>query len=237
MNRIFCALAFSSSIFAGNVFFEDCDSFYSVDSLKILAPTALACAISANSPIDQRLFDLYDQNIDHNDTKDVSKIAKVFGCNKPLSIAFFTSITGSYLLQGTDLSNPLFNWAFSSFRAVTVAMPTLILLQNVTGADRPWQETSSYYQPFKNDHGVSGHAFMGSIPFITAAMMVESSLLKAIFYSASTLTGWSRLNDQAHYPSQIVFGWMLGFTACNSIQRTNIKSSLTTDGIALSYYF
>jgi hypothetical protein len=65
---------------------------------------------------------------------------------------------------------------------------------------------------------VSGHAFVGSIPFITIARMNEDKpVLKYLMYIASTATAWSRVNDNAHYFSQAALGWYMGWESVDAV--------------------
>jgi len=68
---------------------------------------------------------------------------------------------------------------------------------------------------------VSGHAVIGSVPFITAAQMSDEIYWKAAFYGLSTLSGWSRINDDVHCFSQAVLGWFLGYLSCTVVTKTD----------------
>jgi hypothetical protein len=46
---------------------------------------------------------------------------------------------------------------------------------------------------------------MGSLPFITAAKMTENRGYKVLFYAGSAIAPLSRVNDNAHYPSQVAY--------------------------------
>src|SRR3990172_1396025 len=111
-------------------------------------------------------------------------------------------------------------WAQKSFRATVVGGPALLFLATAIGADRP-TEGDSHWKPFQNIHGVSGHAFIGGIPFITAAKMSENPYQKAIFYGLSTVTGLSRINDDRHYFSQVALGWYLAYWSCAAVEKGN----------------
>ena len=72
---------------------------------------------------------------------------------------------------------------------------------------------------------MSGHAFMGAIPFLSAAKMTEDPYLKATFYVASTLPGLSRITDDDHYPSQVLLGWWIAYLAASAVDEVNISRS------------
>lgn len=90
----------------------------------------------------------------------------------------------------------------------------MLFLQNAIGASRP-KEDDSNWRPFNDNNGVSGHSFMGAVPFITAAKMADNTYLKYFFYLGSMLTGWSRINDNSHYFSQAALGWWMAYLAAD----------------------
>ncbi len=61
-------------------------------------------------------------------------------------------------------------------RAYLVGAPAMLLMQNVTGGSRPEEmDHGSKWDPFHDDNGVSGHAFMGAVPFLTLANMYDDN--------------------------------------------------------------
>ncbi len=50
--------------------------------------------------------------------------------------------------------------------------------------------------------------------------MVESPLAKGTLYVCSTFVGFSRMTDDAHYPSQIFLGWYLAWASSLAVSRT-----------------
>ena len=75
---------------------------------------------------------------------------------------------------------------------------------------------------------------MGALPFITAAKMTDKPLLKVAWYSLSVMPGISRINDNAHYLSQVALGWTLSYLVSsavfNSKQPLNISPSIDEKG-------
>ena len=121
----------------------------------------------------------------------------------------------------------------------------MLLMQEVLGSSRPADTgMPSQWSPFHASNGVSGHAFMGSVPFITAANMTDNIWAKAGLYFCSTFTGWSRINDDKHYLSQVCLGWWMGYLSCQAVEgthRANQHFSVTPlvspemTGIGLTY--
>jgi hypothetical protein len=73
---------------------------------------------------------------------------------------------------------------------------------------------------FQDDNGVSGHAFVGAIPFLAAAEMCENPWAKGGLYVCSTFVGFSRMTSDAHYPSQAFLGWYLAWASSMAVSRT-----------------
>jgi hypothetical protein len=119
-------------------------------------------------------------------------------------------------------------------------------LQSLLGSGRPDSGVDSDWIPFKEGHGVSGHAFIGAIPFLSAAEMVENRVLKSLLYAGSTLAGLSRVNDDQHYTSQVLLGWWIAYLAETSVDRSEThRRGLTPvpvvidghPGVALTFMF
>lgn len=91
----------------------------------------------------------------------------------------------------------------------------------MTGGSRP-EETDygSAWRFWRDGNGVSGHSFMSAFLFINAAKMTKNRWLRATFYAGSLLGPLSRVNDNAHYPSQAALGWWFAFVASSAIDTT-----------------
>jgi hypothetical protein len=87
------------------------------------------------------------------------------------------------------------------------------------GAERP-DRNDSHWQPFHDVHGVSGHTFIGAIPFLTAAEMTDKVYLQIPLVLGSLAEGWSRLDRDKHYFSQAALGWWLALLATRSVNAT-----------------
>lgn len=238
MNKAFFILFYPLvSLFCENTLVKDIKYFYSIDTYGILLKAMIPATFMANSPIDNEIYHFYEENIRCTATDDFSKVVKVFGSKRPLLAGLLTIYGVGSLTSNTKMGNLLLQFSENSLRSIIVGLPTLILGQNLLGADRPYQNTDSYYHPFRNDHGISGHAYMGAIPFITAANLSTNIWLKALFFFGSTLTGLSRINDAAHFASQVLLGWTLAFASCNAILKTNRSITINGDKVTISYLF
>jgi membrane-associated phospholipid phosphatase len=61
---------------------------------------------------------------------------------------------------------------------------------------------------------------MGAIPFLTVASMTDSVGVKVVMFLLSWGAGWSRINDDMHYASEVFMGWSLGFMGVDAVTRT-----------------
>ncbi len=106
--------------------------------------------------------------------------------------------------------------------AYLVGGPANLAMQRITGGSSPGESSdSSHWRPFNDDNGVSGHAFIGAVPFLTLAGMSDSKFSVYLSYAASTLAGLSRINDNAHFPSQVFLGWFMAFEATGSVRESD----------------
>ncbi len=183
-------------------------------------------AVFANTGMDLYIRNKYQDDLRSKGTDDATKIFNISGT--ALALVIVPAYIGTYG-AGLLLHNPTMEeWAQKSFRATVVGGPALLFLATATGGDRP-TEGDSHWKPFQNFHGVSGHAYIGGIPFITAAKMSENPYQKAIFYGLSTLPGLSRINDDRHYFSQVAMGWFLAYLSCAAVEKGNDRQEGRVD--------
>ena len=122
------------------------------------------------------------------------------------------------------------DWGELSLRSFAVGAPVLVLSQNATGGSRPGESSAeSDWVPFHDDNGVSGHSFIGAVPFLVAAKRCERPLARWALYVGSAMPAWSRVNDDAHYASQAFLGWAVAFAAVESIHRREYRGRSNAD--------
>jgi hypothetical protein len=125
-------------------------------------------------------------------------------------------------------------WGANSLRGLLIGTPELLVLQNVAGGQRP-EDGEPGWTPFDGDAGVSGHAFSGAVPIITAARMTDKRWLKYTLYVTSTLPGLARVYDDQHYFSQTFMGWWLAYVAAKTVEHTNFGDKSTAHIMPLLY--
>ncbi len=203
---------------------SDHRNFYSYSGMRDLAVGISAAAVLANTNLDENIRDVVLENITNVGVDEYAETihdTKFLG-NGMYSLPVFAglAISGRLWSENRGLSIGG-EWGERSLRTILVGAPPLVFLQYALGASRP-NETreKSEWQPFQDSNGVSGHAFMGAVPLLSAAKMTDDPYLKSAFYVASTLPAISRLTDDDHYPSQVILGWWIAYLASSAVDDT-----------------
>jgi len=144
----------------------------------------------------------------------VARVAKPLG-DRELFFIWGLGAAADWLWK----SSPLSRWTRASFEAMCVGLPMLWTVQRVLGSNRPSsRDGSPRWRPFEHANAASGHAFLGAIPLWTLAQRLDGSLARGAARFCGLLTGWSRLNDRKHYPSQILLGWTIAANAVIAVE-------------------
>ncbi len=191
----------------------------------------------ALSPLDQMVADAYARLPEDPHRDRFAKVSKFFG-DKWFALVY----VGLSLANPDDprISNSIMaypaEWGRRNARAVLLGLPLLYGGQFMLGGARP-NDGSPHSSKWRGPaytgaclnkkkfsshdcHAISGHAFMGALPFLTAAEMSDHWALKTVFYVSSTFTAWSRINDGAHYLSQAFMGWALAWRVTTIVNRS-----------------
>lgn len=219
---------FSSTIFAEKILWDnvksDYSEFYSSDRFIRMGIVFAGGAIMANTKFDQNFQDDYQNKTRSAATDDYAVTAKLFGEGKLLIPFSIISAYASEYISGKE-NTAMGTWGQRTARAYLTGGPTVLATQLLTGASRPSDgRDQSKWKPFNNTNGVSGHAFIGAVPFITIAYMnSDNAFIKYSAYFASTLSAISRVNDNQHYLSQAMLGWYLGWESVDAIYTVDSK--------------
>ncbi len=217
----------------------DYTSFYASERLMRMGIVFGAGAVMANTNIDMNIRNWYQDKVRNEQTnswasdpaKDLTFNAKFFGEGKYMVPVALLAASVNYL----DTDTAIGNWGAKTSRAYITGLPAMWLMQAVTGASRP-DETpeGSVWRPFNDGNGVSGHAFVGAVPFLTIAYMnPDNAYVKYPAYLASAAAAWSRVNDDKHFPSQVVLGWYMAWEAVDAVfENTQNKKGVTVTPIA-----
>ncbi len=212
--------------FAGDVY-QDHHNFYSAGSLGLLGLGVGVHAILANTAADQN-FGNWFQNRIAGDARGM-RFAKYFG-ETWLVVSALSAIWAVDELVEHPIGlgqhywiRHLGSWSRQSLRALLVGAPPVGVLQVAIGASRPGESSAeSKWKPFDDNNSVSGHAFVGAVPFLVAAKRSDNPVLKSLFYAGSGLTGLSRIYEDSHYLSQVLLGWWIAYLAVEATEFTEL---------------
>jgi hypothetical protein len=200
---------------------RDYKNFYQCDRLVCLTAAFGAGALMANTGFDTTMQNAWQTGVQPTELGTFFSGCKDIGEGRYTLPIYAAAAATGLVFEGRPVGDALGGWGSRSLRVFVVGAPPLYVLQWATGASRPGETSAgSYWKPFQDYNGVSGHAFVGAIPFLAAADMVESPLAKGTLYVCSTFVGFSRMTDDAHYPSQIFLGWYLAWASSLAVSRT-----------------
>ena len=191
--------------------------FYDQGTLLALGAGVGLAAISANSQLDRDIYE---------DILPEWRTGKVDGFREDVvwmgDGAVMLPVFGAAALLAPTLGgDAIGSWGERCLRATLVGAPPVLALQRLTGAGRPDDPNNRYaseWQPFEFSNGVSGHAFIGAIPFLTVAGMQDDPLLDGACYVASAAVAAARLQGSRHYFSQVVLGWWIAWLSVGAVE-------------------
>ncbi|MCH9621854.1 MAG: hypothetical protein S4CHLAM20_12820 [Chlamydiia bacterium] len=217
----------------------DFKNYFSESTLITLVIGFSAGAVMANTTIDQDIQDFYQNNLRSQGTDNFFQFWKYMGQDQAL-YAYGGLSAFALTFQNRPMGGYVGDLVLKSARAFIVGTIPLHVAREIVGGSRPSNTTrSSTWDFFTLPHGVSGHTYTGAILFITGAKMVDDLFLKSLLYIGSTLTGISRINDNDHYPSQVMLGWLMAYVACEAVSRTdsNYYLSITPEKVSFKLEF
>lgn len=211
----------------GQTIWRDHRHFYSWRSIYGTALGFAAGGAMANTSIDQHFRNWYRDDVRCSGTDNVASFFKTFGEGRIFIPAFAGLAVLDIFCDDLPVLGVAGDFGDRVTRAYLVGAPPMLVMQLVTGASRPGEAShDSQWRPFTDNNGVSGHAFMGAVPFLTAARMCDNFWLKSGLYILSTFTAWSRVNDDRHYLSQACLGWWMAYMACRAVDQTEYEERL-----------
>jgi hypothetical protein len=212
---------------------EDCRDYYGLSNLGSLAIGVGIAAPIANTSADQSIRDWYQRRIRGETTDEFAQVIEYAG---QLWLVLPVGMEMAAMMGKTDADSMndggMREWSNRSLRAVLVGSPLMVAMYSVLGASRP-DRHDSHWDPFNDFHGVSGHTFMGAVPFLTAAAMTDNVYCKIPLVAGSFLTGWARLNDDKHYFSQALLGWWMACCSVHCVSDTQSEHKSYQFGPAL----
>lgn len=199
---------------------EDWRHYYGMPNVLGVPAGVAAAAPLANTSADQEIRDWYQQRIRGSGAQTLADLFDIGGqVWVAVPIGLEAAAVMGWIEGGSPTDGGLWEWSHRSLRAAAVGYPPVIALYFLLGGARPY-EGDSNWRPFNDWHGVSGHTFIGAVPFLTAAAMTDDPFLKAPLLLGSLMTGWARINKDEHYFSQVALGWWLAYLAVQAVDQT-----------------
>lgn len=196
--------------------------YASSETYKLMGPAFAVGATMAHTDIDEDFRQWYQEDVRSSDTDHVAEVGRVLGDGMYVVPAYLAAYGVGAVFHESAAARGVGEWGNRCFRSFAVGTPALLVTQAATGASRPGETNAeSDWVPFHDTNGVSGHAFVGALPFMNAAAMCENPVGKVALYTASAFPAWHRVNHDSHYASQAMLGWMLAYTTVAAVDRTN----------------
>jgi len=218
---------------------QDYGEFYKSERLWRAAKMYSIGAVMANTNIDTEFHSWHQDNIHSDTSDDFARVAKLFG----EKIILVPVATAAASMQFFEPQSKLGQWGEKTMRSYLVAGPAMFAVQLMTGGSRPKDKyQNAHWRPFNDDNGVSGHSFVGAVPFLAFAKMEGlSNTQRNLAYLASTFSAWSRINDDAHYLSQAMLGWYMAWESVDAVHNSgktgqwySLQPYAFGDGVGLS---
>jgi len=208
---------------------SDYRNYYGWPTMRDLWLGVAGGAVLANTSLDDDFQGWYQRDVRSSATDDFAAFWKTFGEGQIFIPAYAGLAVATGFFDDRPLIGGVNDFSDRVTRGYLVGAPPMLLMQALLGGSRPGEHSvGSQWKPFDDSNSVSGHAFVGAVPFITAAKMCDGPLLKATFYTLSTFPAWSRLNDDAHYLSQACLGWGMAYLACRAVDDTERQDRYLT---------
>lgn len=201
---------------------QDFKNYMAPERLWYLGGAFASSGILANTGLDKSVARHWQNNIRSTTTNHFFHLPqKIGGLSYYYAPVYLLAMGAGHMGEQDTFGNVLYHWGYRSFRTFIVGGPQQATFTYLLGSGRPNRGDHSKWQPFKHNTGVSGHAFYGAIPFLTAAMMTNHPALRYTLYAVSTLPGLARVNSNYHYLSQVVLAWSIAYLSADSVYTTD----------------
>ena len=176
----------------------------------------------ANTTCDEKFQRWWQDDVRSAGTDSLASGFEPFGRGEIFIPAFAGMALAGHLFRDKPLGRRCGDFGERVTRGYLVGAPPMLFMQAMLGGSRPGEDPvyGSRWKPFDDTNAVSGHAFMGAVPFLTAAEMTERPVLKGGFLLLSTIPAWTRVNDDKHFLSQACLGWWMAYLACRAVNET-----------------
>ena len=206
---------------------NDYKNFYLSENLLYVGVAIGVAAPLANTHADQGIRDWYQRGAGQGRSRGLDNTANVFknfGEAKYAIPGYLVLSASGFLWPDHEGAATLGEFGDRGLRALAVGAPALGILQIGLGPESPVRQDSRWH-PFRSNHGASGQAFVGAVPFLTAASMTDSPMLQTLLVAGSFGPAWSRIHSDDHYFSQVLLGWSIAYLSVRAVNQTESAQS------------
>ncbi len=194
-------------------------------NLLYLGDAFVVGGILANTRIDRSIRNTWQNSIRSNATNNFFAVPEAIGgFSYWYHLVYPGAVALGYYTRDSVAGNTIYFWGYRSLRTALLGGIQQAIFTQALGSGRPLNNVDSKWQPYRYKTGVSGHAFYGSIPFLTAAMMSDIPLIRYGLFVLSTLPGIARINSDHHYTSQVVMGWSIAFLSARAVYQSDLEN-------------
>jgi membrane-associated phospholipid phosphatase len=138
-------------------------------------------------------------------------------------------------------SNVLKGVSWRALQSTALAGGAALVLKSAIGRRRPdvAPNTPFTFRPFafKGNSFPSGHTTIAFALATSLATETKGKWSDLLFFSGASLTGFSRINDDRHWLSDVVFGAAVGIVSARVVHRWHRGFVVTPGGVAMSLTF
>ena len=184
---------------------------------------------------------LTDQRVRNALSRDTAKLPSIlvrFGDAEGNPVYVFPILLGGTLAGRALGSKVLEGVSWRAFESTAIASGATLILKSAIGRRRPnvAPHTPFSFRPFTL-HGnslPSGHTTIAFALATSLSSETKDHWTDALFYGAATLTAYSRVNDDKHWLSDLVFGAALGIVSARLVHRWHRPFVIGPRGLAVS---
>ncbi len=164
------------------------------------------------------------------------KVARYFAEPLGSGILSIPIMVGMYGIGRMSNQETMADAAMKAARAFVLTALNVQLIKVAFGRERPVSASRPYeFHGFSVHHDAfpSGHT---AVAFAMAAAIAGSypkkQWLTPCLYAAAALTGWSRINDGKHWPSDVFAGGVIGYYTGRWVAGTRDKKFIKSSGVS-----
>lgn len=198
--------------------------YLSWNVLGLGAALAVAAPL-ANTSADERFQTWYHGHVRGDAADHWGSVGQHFGAYGTVIPVVIVAAVGGALCPETHTGTVVGNWGDRSIRALVVGAPTVVILQVALGSGEPGSTYGSAWHYKQGHEAVAAEAFVGAVPFLTAASMTKIRPLRWALIGGSFIATWANIHNDSHYLSQSLLGWSIGAIATCSVNDTESSVS------------